>query len=189
MLQLLVSVAFGGDCAPVTIEGASVQTAGATAMVVRGVEGGIELVGSEGSEVVASGTACHDVTVKLVRKQGVIEARVSGARDADLSLKLAVPSAIGTLSVQDQLGPLQAHDLSLKLAVISSTGPVEVRAVDTVRVAYLTGPLVASGIKGDVVVDHVTGPVTVDDVDGSLAVAGSSGPVNQSNVRGQVSLP
>jgi DUF4097 and DUF4098 domain-containing protein YvlB len=147
------------------------------------------------------------VTVKLVRKQGVIEATVKGARDADLALKLTVPSSMQTLSVQDQTGPVMAHDLALKLAVVSGTGPVEVRSVDNVRVAYVTGPLTAENVKGDVtvdavtgtvharavggnvMVDHVTGPVTVEDVSGSLAVAGSSGPVNQSNVRGQVSLP
>lgn len=207
LVVLLSTLAQAAPCTPAPIEGASLDPAGATAMVIRGVEGAVAVSSGEGGAVTAQGSACREVTVKLARKGNVIEATVKGARQANLQLEITVPRTLQSLSVQDQAGPLTVSGVQARLAVVSSTGPVEVQGGEALRVAYVTGPVQVEGVKGDVavdmvtgtvkaldiggdvLVDNVTGPVTVDDVDGGLAVRGGSGPVNQSNVRGGVQLP
>lgn len=202
-----VAAAFAGECARVDLAGATLDPAGATGLVVRGVEGAVTLTGSDGGSVVAGGTACSDVQVRLVRKDTVIYATVKGAKDADLELSITIPASIAAITVQEQTGAVALRDLPGRLAVVSSTGPIDARHVGSLRVGYgtgplsaesvtgdlvvdqLTGPLSASAVAGSVLVDGVTGPVHVDDVAGDLAVQNGTGSVSQSNVRGAVRLP
>jgi DUF4097 and DUF4098 domain-containing protein YvlB len=207
-MGVLASVAFAEECARVELDGASLELGGATALVVQGIEGAIEVVGAEGGPVQATGTACRDdLQIKLSRKEGVVYAKVKGARDASLELTLVVPRSVAAVTAHENAGPLTVRDLPARVAVVSNIGPVAVSGASNLRVAYstgpvdaaqiagdlvvdrVTGPLSAAAIGGDVAVDGVTGPVTVDDVGGDLAVQGGTGTVNQSNVRGTVLMP
>jgi hypothetical protein len=202
------AAAFAGECARVPVAEQRLDLAGASGFVIKGVEGAVELVGTDDGAIRASGTACTaDVQIKLTRKDGIAYLSVKGARDADLQLQIAVPRAVAAVTAQQQTGPISIADLPTRFAVVSGTGPVAVKGAQSVRLAYTTGAVQVDGIHGDLIVDHleggvdargvggdvsladVTGPVHVDDVGGDLAVQGQTGAVSQSNVHGSVRLP
>lgn len=173
---------------------------GASGLVVRGVEGDVEVVAGVGDAVTVSGG-----DARLVRKGDVWVVTVKDG-GPELALRVTVPASLAALTIHEQVGRLVIRDLPTRVAVVSGTGPVEVAGASSLRVSHntgdvlvdriaddlivdqLTGTLDVNTIGGDVVVDGVNGIVTVDDVVGNLAVSGAPAGVHQTNVRGQVSL-
>jgi hypothetical protein len=170
---------------------------GAAGLVIRGVEGDVEVVAGSGDALSVSG----DGAPRLVRKGDVWVVTVKEG-----SLEVSVPASLAALTVHGQLGRLVVRDLPTRLAVVSGTGPVEIVGASSVRVAntvgdlsvddvkddlivdQLTGTIDARGVGGDVIVDGVSGAVRVDDVVGNLAVTGAPGGVVHNDVQGLVSL-
>lgn len=193
---------FGGECEQAPLRSERVELGGVRAVEVRGIEGALEIVPTEGTAVVASGEACPGtLAFEVVREGDVLVVRTKG--DADrLEAQVALPRAVAALTVRDgvgptsverhpagvsarsMVGPLDVEDVG-SLAVDHVTGPVNVeRIAGAVTVRVVTGPVSIEDVRGNVATEDVTGPVAVEDVDGSFVNRRGTGPVFQEDVRG-----
>lgn len=188
----LMSWAYAGDAGQCGVVGLDkIDFSKVTAMAIRGVEADLEIVGADGFEVRQGGAVCTDseqapVEVKLVGKGTVVYLTVKASEADSPKLTVAVPKGLPALTIDHQTGSLTVDGLAANVAVVSSSGPVDVDGARSLRVAYVTGDVIANHVANDVTADHVTGNLKVDDIAGSLATTQVSGTVVHNNVRGQV---
>jgi len=179
-LWMVVSEALAQDCTRIPLDEVTLARDGATAVLVRDVTAGLEIVSTDGDTVRAGGWACMaGAEIRLARKDKVVVVTVNMPRELEgLHVELAVPRSLTEVAVEGHTGPVRVDDVPARIAVVHTTGPVGVQDVGALRVLDLTGPLEVGNVEGDLILDQLVGPVIARDVRGEVTQNDVTGPIS-----------
>lgn len=174
-----MAVAYAEQCVPTPMPEQTLDSASVRALAVRSLSGSLTIVPApEGSPIRLRGESCGELSLSIAQGSDAAEISARPRKGAArATLTLAVPPSVAALTVHGLSGALYASDLPLSLAVISSTGPVDVRGIDTLRVAYVEGSVVARDVRGDVSIDEVIGRVEAGSVGGRVEIGSVVGEI------------
>lgn len=181
---------------------ASLETAGATRVVINARAGDLAVRPATGSSVVAQGKACVSQqeflpqTNVTVRREGSTlrvdvqvpdEMKGFGIFYATLDLTVDVPAAL-PVEITDSSGDLEAHDLEVT-KVTDSSGDVVLRQVRSdVEIWDSSGDVRVEGAAGRVTVRDSSGDVVIDGAKDVDIPNDSSGDITITHVAGSVRI-
>jgi hypothetical protein len=156
----------------------SIDTTGATRVLVNARAGELDVRPATGTTLAAAGKACAssedalEKTQLRVRREGstvivdvLVPENIEGflVRYATLDLKVEVPAALPT-------------------EITDSSGDAEARGLRITRFRDSSGDLLLRDLKGDITIDDTSGDVRVEGATGGVRVTDSSGDIVVRNV-------
>lgn len=183
---LITATAASADwfgCAQAASRRVTAPAAGVTRIVVIGRAGSLKVNGQNGTDVVASGTACASDKELLNRVQ--LLARRHGS---ELEIEAAIPESLGFGWSNASLDFEVTLPTNVPLTVKDGSGSLEISNVGALDVTDGSGSLEIRGVHGNLKVRDGSGEVRIEDVSGDVEIVDGSGSIDIRNVQRSVRI-